>query len=240
MLHVLVVDEDKRFRTSLTRALKTQGYRVTGIASPDVLISSLAIYRPDVVVLDLVFNMTTNSLEICRTIRNWSAVPLIVLSSYGDEDMKVKAFDSGATSYLLKPFALEVLLADIEALTYPKSSDSVDRTSIFQIGDLTINLGHSQIVRGNETIHLTRYECGVLKTLLLADGEPVTYDVLLSSLFGSSRTQRGERATIRVVIKQLRRKLKEDLTRPLYLLTEAGVGYRFNTKALQQMQALED
>jgi two-component system KDP operon response regulator KdpE len=240
MFHVLVVDEDKRFRTTLTHALKGQGYRVTGIAKVDALVSALAIYRPDVVVLDLLINLTTNSLEICRTIRHWSTVPLILLSAYDDDDMKFKAFDSGATSYLPKPFDLDVFLTTLKGIANQQRLDSPDDSGIFKIGDLSINLRNSHIVRGNETIHLTRYECGALKTLLLADGKPVTYDALLASLFGSSRTQRGERATVRVVIKQLRRKLNEDLSRPLYLLTETGVGYRFNTKLIQEMPFNEE
>jgi two-component system KDP operon response regulator KdpE len=240
MLHVLVVDDEKPFRTTLTRLIKSHGYRVTGIANADTLVSALAIYRPDVVVLDLMFDVTTNSLEVCRTIRNWSRVPLIVMSAYGDDDMKAKAFESGATDYLLKPLDPAEVLSAIEALPHPHLPDDADKSSIFKIGDLIINLSHSQMVRGDETIHLTRYECGVLKTLLLAEGEPVTYEALLTSLFGSNRAQKGERATIRVVIKQLRRKLKEDLSRPLYLLTEPGVGYRFNTKVLHEMHLLED
>ncbi len=231
MVRVLVVDDAKPLRNALIRELKKHGCDVLGIGTASLSITSLAIFRPDAVVLDLVVDEDTDTLEVCQTLRYWK-VPVVVLSAFDDEETRRKTFDAGASDYLLKPIDAADLFATLQSVLNDEPA-TLREPDTFQVGTMLINLTRRQILWDSETIRLTRYECGVLKTLLLAEGRPVTYETLLTNLLGPNHAQKGERATIRVVIKQLRRKLKDDPDCPLYPLTETGVGYRININAVE-------
>src|SRR5664279_1745680 len=140
MTQLLVVDDETQFRNTLLKALKSQGYRVTGIEDPDLLTSTLAIQRPDMVLLDLNFNSGVDGLEVCTRLRQWSSVPVIIISVFDDETTKVKALSAGADDYLVKPFGILELSARIEAIQRRLQVRTSTQDPIVQIGDLTVNL----------------------------------------------------------------------------------------------------
>jgi len=227
MTHLLIVDDEKHFRTMLSRALKSQGHRATGIDDASALASAIAIHRPDIVLLDLLYESGTSGLEMCKNLRIWSSIPVIIVSVSSDEATKIAALDAGADDYIVKPFGIDELLARVHAIQR-RLARTVNNDTALKIGDLVVDLEVPTVtVRGNAT-HLTRNEHTLLKALVVAEGQPVSYNALLSHVYGRGADKRGERSSIRVLVKQLRRKLGEDFSNPNYLLTEAGVGYRFN------------
>ena len=233
MTHILVVDEDAHFRTTMIRALKSADYRATGLQNADSLPSALAIHKPDLVLLDL----TSDGLDACRGLRSWSEVPVIMVSVSQDEKHKVIALDAGADDYLVKPFGIDELLARIRAIQRRLERAASQNAPIRQFGDLTIDLASSLVILGNEPLHLTRNEHKLLRALVQAEGRPVPYRELLAAVYGREGQAHGERSMIRTLVKQLRRKLNEDLSNPRYVVTESGLGYRFN---IQPIVAAED
>lgn len=227
MMHLLIVDDEKHFRTMLVRALKSQGYRATAIDDAYALASAVAIHRPDMVLLDLLFESGTSGLEMCRNLRTWNPVPVIIVSVSSDEATKIQALDAGADDYIVKPFGIEELLARVHAIQR-RLARTVTSDTALKIGDLVVELDVPSVTVHGKVTHLTRNEHKLLKALVIAEGQPVSYSALLSHIYGRGADKKGERSAIRVLVKQLRRKLGEDLSNPVYLLTEAGVGYRFN------------
>src|SRR5258706_1432105 len=116
MKHLLIVDDDNDFRETLMKALKKHGYRTTGMSNPDALASAIAINRPDVVLLDMMFEDGVSGLDVCKQVRGWSSLPIVILSVLNDEPTKVKVLDAGADDYLAKPFGINELLARIRAV----------------------------------------------------------------------------------------------------------------------------
>jgi two-component system KDP operon response regulator KdpE len=238
MTHLLIVDDEKHFRTMLIRALKSQGHRATGIEDAYALASAVAIHRPDMVLLDLLYESGTSGLEMCRSLRSWSPIPVIIVSVSEDEATKIAALDAGADDYIVKPFGIEELLARIHAIQRRLARSSSNETTLLKVGDLVLDLDVGAVtVRGKEA-HLTRNEHKLLRALVSAEGQAVSYSALLSHIYGRRADKQGERSSIRVLVKQLRRKLGEDLSNPVYVLTEAGVGYRFNMNPADIMRAV--
>jgi two-component system KDP operon response regulator KdpE len=179
---------------------------------------------PDLVILDLVMP-EMSGLDVCRRVREFSSVPIIVLSAKGSESDKVAALDLGADDYVTKPFGMDELLARVRAvLRRLSTSESSDR--VLRVGDITIDTDERRVVVANNEIRLTPKEFDVFKYLVSNAGKVVTHRALLQSVWGWQSTDQTE--YLRVFINQLRRKIEPDASQPRYILTEPWVGYRFN------------
>jgi two-component system, OmpR family, KDP operon response regulator KdpE len=167
-----------------------------------------------------------SGLEACRRIREFSSVPIIVLSAKGSETDKIAALDLGADDYVTKPFSLDELLARIRAVL--RRSLSSDSTShVLKVGDITIDIDERRVTVAETEVKLTPKEFDVLKYLMSNPGKVVTHRTLLQAVWGSQSSEQTE--YLRVFINQLRKKIEPDPQHPRYILTEPWVGYRFNS-----------
>jgi two-component system KDP operon response regulator KdpE len=229
MSQMLIVDDDKEFRESLIRMLKSQGYRAVGIDHPDGITSNMAVHQPQVVLLDMLFGSEMIGLLACQRLRTWSSVPVIIVSAIDDEATKVQALDAGADDYLTKPFGINELLARVRAVQRRQKQQNGHTGPILTIGELSIDFNDRVVKVRDTTVHLTRKEFTLLKALADAKGRLVTYEKLMEAIWKDEEvTDRGK---VRGLVMQLRKKLGENLTAPTYVLTEAGIGYRLDFEA---------
>lgn len=220
---VLVVDDEPQILRALRVGLVARGYDVEVAADGEAALTAAAAQPPDVVVLDLMLP-GIDGLEVCRRLREWTLVPIIVLSAKGEEREKVKALDLGADDYLTKPFGLDELLARVRvALRHASRAHSV--ASLIQVGDLEIDLVRRIVQRNGQEIHLTPSEYEVLRFLASNADRVVTHSQILRAALGPGY----ENATqnLRYFIAQLRKKIEPIPAEPRYVVTEPGVGYRF-------------
>jgi two-component system KDP operon response regulator KdpE len=223
---ILVVDDEQQVLRLLRTSLTERGYDVTTASTGEDALTAVARRMPDVIVLDLVMP-GISGLDVCREIRKDSAVPIIVLSARGDERDKVAALDEGADDYLTKPFGMAELLARIR-VALRHGGDGARRSAVFTNGDLRIDFDQRRVWRGGEEIRLTPTEYELLKFLVQHADKALTHGMLLRAVWGPEYS--GESQYLRVYIPQLRRKLEADPSRPRFILTEPGVGYRFRTQ----------
>jgi two-component system KDP operon response regulator KdpE len=182
---------------------------------------------PDVVVLDL--NMPgTDGFEVCRRLRAWSSVPILVLSVREDESDKVEALDLGADDYLTKPFGIDELLARIRALLRRREEREQAAPPRFRREALEIDLGQRRIVRDGDDVRLTKTEWGLLEAFAGHPGKLLTHGWLLRRVWGEAYA--NDLDVLRVFVSQLRKKIEDDPTRPSIIVTEPGVGYRWILK----------
>ena len=226
---VLIVDDEPQVLRLLRTALTERGYDVATAASGEDALAALDHRSADVVILDLVMP-GLSGLDVCRIVRERSAVPIIVLSARGDEHDKVRALDLGADDYLTKPFGMEELLARIR-VALRHSVDGGGRTdAIFRSGELRIDFERRQVWHGEEEVRLTPTEYELLKYLVQHADKALTHGMILRAVWGPEYG--GESQYLRVYIPQLRRKIESDPARPRYIVTEPGVGYRFRSQPL--------
>jgi len=221
---VLVVEDEPQVLRFLRASLSAHGYRLAEAATGQQALVEAATRTPDLVLLDLGLP-DVDGVEVGRRIREWSAVPIIVLSARGQESDKIKALDAGADDYLTKPFGVGELLARMRvALRHASRVTAGLGETAFETGDLRVDLAARRVfVRGDE-VRLTRNEFNLLATLVKHAGKVVTHRQLLQEVWGPGST--GQSHYLRVYMGQLRHKLEEDAARPRYLVTETGVGYR--------------
>jgi two-component system, OmpR family, KDP operon response regulator KdpE len=221
---VVVVDDEPQIRRFLRAALAGQGYRVHESSTGADALVEVATRQPDVVILDLGLP-DMDGLDIIRKVREWSAVPVIVLSARGQEADKVAALDAGADDYLSKPFGVGELMARMRvALRHRSRVSDGALQSAFDVGDLHVDLAARRVTVGGAQVHLTPIEYRLLVVLVHNAGKVVTQRQLLNEVWGPQATEQAH--YLRVYMAHLRRKLEADPARPRYLLTEAGVGYR--------------
>ena len=181
----------------------------------------------DLVVLDL--NLPgIDGFEVCRRIRTWSSVPIIVLSVREDESDKVEALDLGADDYLTKPFGIDELLARVRALLRRTEDREAGTLPRFHEGELEIDLAQRRIRRGDRDVRLTKTEWGLLEAFALHPGKLMTHGWLLQSVWGEGYA--NDLDVLRVFVSQLRRKIEADPARPAIIVTEPGIGYRWTIK----------
>jgi two-component system, OmpR family, KDP operon response regulator KdpE len=226
MTHLLVVSSDPKMHTAL-RPHKGHAHRVTAIENADSLSAAIAIYRPDIVLLDLPLEPDDNPLEVCKSLRAWSSIPLIFSASHVDVEAKVNALDAGADDYLVKPVEIEELLARVRAIQRRLTARPSSPTPTVNVGNVTVNFVQRKVWLNEQPVNLSHKEYELLKALVLAQGHPVSHRSLLQSMGGKQHI--NERTAIRFVIHRLRNKLGDDLNNPAYILTESGIGYRLNT-----------
>jgi two-component system, OmpR family, KDP operon response regulator KdpE len=222
---ILVVDDEKQIRRMLKAALEGYGYDIAEAASGHEGLSQTSIFHPDVIILDLGLP-DIDGIEVIERLREWTQVPVIVLSVREHEDDKIKALDVGADDYVTKPFSMGELLARLRA-ALRRTAGSED-TPILVFGELSIDISHRNVSVRGEEVKLTPTEYEVLKYLTQQAGRVVTHRQLLKAVWGSNYQEHSQ--YLRVYIGQLRRKLELDPSQPAYIITEPGVGYRLVTR----------
>jgi len=223
--NVLLVEDEIQMRRFLKVALESDGYRFAEAGTAGEGLSLTASNNPDVVLLDLGLP-DMDGLEFIRRVRDWSRVPIIVISAREQESDKVRALDSGADDYLTKPFGVSELLARVRvAIRHAEARAGGREESVFEAGDLRIDFTKRQVFVGSAEVHLTPLEYRLLLVLARNAGKVVTHRQLLKEVWGPSYVEHTQ--YLRVYMTQLRHKLESDPARPRYLLNEPGVGYRF-------------
>jgi two-component system KDP operon response regulator KdpE len=218
---ILVVDDEPHILRGLKVILRGAGYGVETAETKEEALVALAARPPDAVVLDLVLP-DGQGVEVCQEVRRWSSLPILVLSAVGDEREKVRALDAGADDYVTKPFGTDELLARLRAVL--RRSGAAGSDARVEIGELVIDLADRRVTRGEREIHLTPIEFDLVRVLAQHRGRLVTHRHLLREVWGSAYGE--ETHYLRVHVAHIRAKLEADPSRPQYLLTEPGVGYR--------------
>jgi len=221
---ILLIEDDPQIRRFLRASLGVQGYELIEAETGREGLAQAASRVPDLVILDLGLP-DLEGIEVIRRLREWSAMPIIILSARGQERDKVANLDAGADDYLTKPFGIGELLARIRvALRRALPAEEGKAVAVFALGDLKVDLERRRVFRGKQEIHLTPIEYKLLSVLIKYRGKVVTHSQLLKEVWGPAYT--GQNPYLRIFILNLRRKLEDDPTRPYYLITEPGVGYR--------------
>jgi two-component system, OmpR family, KDP operon response regulator KdpE len=221
---ILIVDDEVPIRRLLQTGLGGYGYQVETAADGLEAVEKTVAWRPDVIVLDLGLPKL-GGLDVCRTIRGWSSVPIIVLSVRDSDQDKITALDMGADDYLTKPFSLGELLARIRVALRHVAHSAGAADPVLTFDDLRLDLARRQVFLGEQEVHLTPTEYDLLKLLATHAGKVLTHTQLLREVWGAASER--DTQTLRVFVGQLRRKLNDDPARPRFILTEPGVGYRF-------------
>jgi two-component system, OmpR family, KDP operon response regulator KdpE len=222
-LRVLVVDDEAPIRRFLHTALSTHGYRVYEASTAHGALTSIIDDRPDLIILDLGLP-DGDGVEVTRQVREWSQVPIIILSVREAEAEKVAALDAGADDYLTKPFGLSELLARMRVVMRRQVREAEE--PVIRTGSLAIDLARRIVTVGDVPVSLTPTEYGLLRALALHPGRVLTHNQLLRQVWGMG--YEAELHMLRVNMSNLRRKIEPDSTRPAYILTEPGVGYRLS------------
>ncbi|MBI2882550.1 MAG: response regulator [Candidatus Methylomirabilis oxyfera] len=221
---VVLIEDERPIRRFLRASLTGQGYRLVEAATGEEGLTEAAMRQPDIVILDLGLP-DIDGLEVIRRLREWTAVPIIVLSARGQERDKIAALDAGADDYVSKPFGVGELLARMRVvLRHAARSSTETAESTFCVGDLHVDLAVRRVAVEGREVHLTPIEYRLLTTLIRYAGKVVTQQQLLKEVWGPQCTEQAH--YLRVYVAQLRRKIEADPARPRYLLTEPGVGYR--------------
>ncbi|XXY46748.1 response regulator [Sorangium sp. So ce269] len=223
---VLLIEDEPQMRRFLRAMLAARGYRLVEAETGGEGIAQATMRNPDIVLLDLGLP-DMDGLEVTRRLREWSAVPIIVLSARGREQDKIDALDGGADDYLTKPFSAGELLARLRvALRHAAHAarGAKEESSSFKVQDVEVDLARRVVLRAGEEIHLTPIEYKLLTTLIRHAGKVLTHRQLLGEVWGPAYA--GQTHYLRVYMAQLRHKLERDPARPQILITEPGVGYR--------------
>jgi two-component system KDP operon response regulator KdpE len=221
---VVLIEDEPPIRRFLRATLTGQGYRLFEASNGADGIVEVGSRQPDVVIVDLGLP-DMDGIDVIRRLREWTNVPVIVLSARGQERDKVTALDAGADDYVSKPFGAGELLARIRvALRHTAGASHEADDAVFKVGDLEVDLLHRQVSVGDKEVHLTPIEYKLLTTLVRHAGKVVTHQHLLREVWGPAHTEQAHYA--RVYMAHLRHKLEAEPARPRYLLTEPGVGYR--------------
>ena len=224
-MRVLVVDDESQIRRFLRASLTGHDYQVVEAANGHDALQQVVAAKPDLMILDLGLP-DMDGLEILKRVREWSKMPIIVLSVREREQDKIAALDAGADDYLTKPFGVGELLARMR--TAMRHTLPTEQESTFQSGELRIDFARRQVWVANREIKLTPTEYEILKYLAANAGKVVTHQQLLRQVWGPAYV--NEPHYVRVYVGQLRHKIETDPAQPQYILTEPGVGYRLRVQ----------
>ncbi len=226
-MKILVVDDEPQIRKLLRTGLSGYGYQVITAANGQEALTLAAQQAPHAIILDLSLGAPPDGLEVCRNLREWSKIPIIILSIRGEERTKVAALDAGADDYLTKPFGMEELRARLQAVLRRTAMEPATNSAAeIRVGELLIDLADRRVTVGGEEVHLTPKEYELLRLLATHPGKVMTHTLLLNRVWGPEYGEMDH--YVRVYVNQLRKKLRENPARNIrYILNEPGVGYRF-------------
>jgi two-component system KDP operon response regulator KdpE len=223
MTRVLVIDDEPQILRALRINLSVRGYEVVTAATGAEALRTAVEHRPDVVVLDLGLP-DMSGIDVLDGLRRWLTAPVIVLSARTDTLDKVEALDAGADDYVTKPFGMDEFLARLRAAVRRSAAGDSDEP-VIETSSFTIDLANKTVTKNGTEVHLTPTEWGMLEVLVRNSGKLVTREHLLTEVWGPTYAKSTH--YLRVYLAQLRRKLEDDPSRPLHLLTESGMGHRF-------------
>ncbi|MDN0122644.1 two-component system response regulator KdpE [Yersinia aleksiciae] len=221
--NILIVEDEKEIRRFVRIALESEGWRVFESETLQRGLIEAGTRKPDLIILDLGLP-DGDGLTYIQDLRQWSAIPIIVLSARNSEEDKVLALDAGADDYLSKPFGISELLARVRVALRRHSSGNQE-SPLVNFADISVDLINRQVTRAGENLHLTPIEFRLLSALLANAGKVITQRQLLTQVWGPNYVEHSH--YLRIYMGHLRQKLETDPTRPKHLLTETGVGYRF-------------
>lgn len=221
---ILVVDDEPAIRRFLQTVLVAHGYTVLQASNGPEAVAAVTSHRPDLIILDLGLP-GLDGIEVTRLLREWSHIPIIVLSVRAGEEDKIAALDAGADDYLTKPFSAGELQARIRVAL--RRAAQVSAEPVFTTGGLKVDLTRRLVTVSDHEVQLTPTEYDLLRILVSHAGQVLTHHQLLREVWGVGYDQ--ELHMLRVNVSNLRRKLEPDPTRPQYIVTEPGVGYRLRT-----------
>jgi two-component system, OmpR family, KDP operon response regulator KdpE len=235
---ILVVDDEMEIRRALSRALSTRGFEVETAADGEQALAHAEAFRPDLIVLDL--NLPElDGLEVCRRLRTWTSVQILVLSVREDESDKVAALDLGADDYLTKPFGVDELVARVRALLRRTEAATTRVAPRYHLGDdVEVDFDRRRVTREGVDVRLTRTEWALLEAFALNPGKLLTHRWLLDRVWGPGYGE--DLDLLRVFVSQLRRKIEPDHRRPVAIATEAGVGYRWRLRPEPEVASRDD
>ena len=219
---VVLIEDEPQIRRLLRTVLPAQGIELFEAESGSKGLVEVGTRRPDVVILDLGLP-DIGGVEVVKRLREWTEVPVIILSARTDETDKIAALDAGADDYLTKPFGVGELLARLR-VAMRRSARTQDGTQVVTVGPVTVDLNARRVERDGAAVHLTPIEYRLLALLVKHAGKVLTHRHLLKEVWGPSHVEDAH--YLRIYMAQLRRKLEADATQPRYLITEPGVGYR--------------
>jgi two-component system, OmpR family, KDP operon response regulator KdpE len=223
---ILVADDDPQLLRLVTRNLQFEGYEVLPASDGQQALEQIEAQRPDLVLLDVMMPKL-DGFSVCHRVREFSAVPIILVTARGQEQDKIRGLDLGADDYLTKPFSVDELLARVRAVLRRAQFTAIDQAHALRttmiIGDLIIDYAQHLVRMAGEEITLTPIEYRLLAYLAQNAGRVVTQDLLLEHVWGAEYV--GESHMLQVNINRLRRKLEADPARPRYILTKVGIGY---------------
>ncbi len=217
---ILVVDDEPQILRALQTSLRAAGYEVDTADRAETALAAAAMRPPEAVILDLVLPDGTGT-DVVRELRGWSTAPVIVLSAVGDEREKVAALDAGADDYVTKPVGIDELIARLRAVLR-RAAPSAE--PVLTIGELELDLEKRQLRANGKPVHLTPHQFELLRLLALNEGKLLTHRAILQEVWGPGYGDASN--LLHVHVSQLRRRIEPDPTRPRYLLTEPGAGYR--------------
>lgn len=220
---ILVIEDELQIRRFLRTSLTSHGYTMLEASTAQEGVEQAAQLHPDCVILDLGLP-DLDGMEVLQRIRSWSTVPIVILTARGQEQDKIALLDAGADDYLTKPFGVGELLARIRVSLRRTTSGSASETPAVTIGDLHVDMMHRTVTRNGAEVHLTPIEYRLLVALVRNVGRVVTQRQLLHEVWGPEYADANH--YLRIYMQHLRHKLEADPSRPRYLLTEPGVGYR--------------
>jgi two-component system, OmpR family, KDP operon response regulator KdpE len=222
--HILVIDDEPQILRALRTILTARQFRVSTASRGEEGLALAAAVAPDLVILDMSLP-DMDGLEVCRRLREWSKIPVVVLSVRDSERDKVAALDHGADDYLTKPFGIEELLARIRVALRHSVQAGGSKQAVIKAGTIAIDLVQHNVTRDGVEVKLTATEYNLLAYLASHAGRVLTHQMILSNVWDAADIDRVE--YLRVYMRQLRKKLELDPDHPQILITEPGVGYRF-------------
>ena len=221
---IVVIEDEAQIRRFVRQALEEEGCHVYEAATAAQGLIEAGTRKPDLVILDLGLP-DRDGIDVIRDLRGWSDVPVIILSARTDEDDKIGALDAGADDYLAKPFGVGELLARTRAMLRRRSRAGDEMAPVVTFGDVRVDLSRRTVHRDEEPVHLTALEYRLLTVLVANAGRVLTHRQLLKDVWGPSYVESSH--YLRIYVGHLRQKLEADATQPRHILTETGVGYRF-------------
>ncbi len=224
--NILIVDDDLGLLKLIRDTLEARGYQARTVSTGDEALRSLTEPLPDLMLLDLILP-DMDRLEVCRQARQFTQLPIVVLSAVGDEKRKVEALDLGADDYLTKPFGMNELLARIRAALRRANPPRPSGETSIVVGDLKIDVARRQVTMAGREVALTPTEYNLLGQLAASPGRAFTHQMLLQQVWGYDYP--GDTRTVDVHIRWLREKIEADPSQPRYIQTVRSVGYRFAT-----------